>query len=298
MVRPESTAVIERIEALASRDPGRRGFAPRAGGGRLGPAAADLLGAKRVVLVTGFCIRAAGIGENDGLSGSLQLAAALEDLGCAVRLLTDRHSGDLLRAGLRAVDRATPLLELALDQAVADRQIDELLSEFRPTHVVAIERPGNAIDGHRYSMSGERLDDLVPSADRLLTPPGPRDWRTLAIGDGGNELGLGALRDALKSHVAHGDLIFSATAADHVIAAGISNWGAYALVAAMAELSGRPLLAAPAVEGVLLEALRAAGAVDGCTKRADLSVDGIGWEDYAATLAEIHALTRPARTLN
>jgi hypothetical protein len=31
----------------------------------------------------------------------------------------------------------------------------------------------------------------------------------------------------------------------------------------------------------------AAGAVDGCTRKNEISVDGQPWEDYAATISEI-----------
>ena len=98
-------------------------------------------------------------------------------------------------------------------------------------------------------------------------------------------------RDSLKSRVAHGDLIFCATPADYVIPAGISNWGACALVAALSLLAGRLLLRPPEHEHAVLQALLAAGAVDGCTRKKELSVDGLGWEDYATTIADIYRET-------
>ena len=48
-----------------------------------------------------------------------------------------------------------------------------------------------APDRHRYSMRGEILDDFVPVAECLLEPIGGRTYKTIAIGDGGNELGFG-----------------------------------------------------------------------------------------------------------
>jgi hypothetical protein len=232
------------------------------------------------------------IGENDGLSGTLALAEALRQRGKEVVLLTDRHSRDLLSAGAAVFASPFPTITLNLPQPEADRAIDDLLASFSPTHVVAIERPGSAADGHRYSMRGEMLDDLVPAADRLLEPPYPRAFRTIAIGDGGNELGLGSLRSALKSRVTHGELIFCATPADYVITAGISNWGAFALVAALSLLADRLLMRPPEHELAVLEALLAAGAVDGCTKEAALSVDGLAWNDYGSTVADIYEATR------
>lgn len=289
--------VIARIEELIRHDPGQRGLASFATTRQLLPAALDLLAGERVILVTGFCIRSAQIGENDGPSGALALADALCRLGKKVVLVSDAYSAGLLAAGARVFGMDYPTVTLSQSQDAADREIDALLHSFKPTQVIAIERPGNAIDGHRYSMCGDRLDDLIPGADRFLAPEWslsphlPRTYRTLGIGDGGNELGLGGLRDELRQHVPLGDLIFAATPADYAIPAGVSNWGAFALSAALSLLSGKLLLHPPAHEHAVLEALLAAGAVDGCTKRCELTVDGLDWQTYAEPLEIIYRQT-------
>ena len=283
---------IERIEMLARHDPGNRGLASFAANRELLPSAAELLRGERVIIVTGFCIRAAQIGETDGPPGALAIADALRQLGKEVVLVSDQYSSGLLAAGAEQFGKPFEIVDLELPQQVADQQIDELVAAFKPTQVLAIERPGNAPDGHRYSMRGEILDDLVAAADRLLAPQ--RAYRTIAIGDGGNELGLGCLRESLKARVTHGELIFCATPADYVIPAGISNWGAYALVGALSLLAGRLLLRPPEHERAVLQAILAAGAVDGCTRAPTLSVDGLPWDDYAAVLNDIYRETANA----
>ncbi|WP_301103067.1 DUF4392 domain-containing protein [Propionivibrio sp.] len=286
------TQAIARIEALARRDPGSRGLASFADTRHLLPAAAELLRGERVIVVTGFCIRAEMIGETDGPPGALAIADALRQLGKEVVLVTDKYSACLLSAGATVFGTPFPTLTLSLPQDVAERQIEELLATFAPSQVVAIERPGRAADGHCYSMRGEILDDLVPAADRLLASPSA--YRSIAIGDGGNELGFGSLRESLKGRVVHGELIFCSTPADYLIPAGISNWGAFALVATLSLLAGRLLLRAPEHEYAVLQALLAAGAVDGCTKKNELSVDGLCWADYARTIADIYQETLSA----
>jgi hypothetical protein len=288
---------FDRIERHSRRDPGARGLAAYAPPRLLAPAAGALAAAERVVVVTGFCVRARRIGETDGPPGALALAGALRSLGKDVVFLTDGFSAPLLAAGMKVDGSRTPVFLLGPAQEDADAVIDALLASFAPTHVVAIERPGNAADGHRYSMRGEMLDDLVVSADRLFMPPTPlakRGYTTLAVGDGGNELGLGGLRQALGGYVEHGETIFCATPADHVILAGVSNWGAYALGAALSLLAGRLLIQAPARERSVLAAMVAAGAVDGRTQRRALSVDGLAWDDYASVPEAIYRETLAA----
>ena len=282
---------LRSIESISRRDPGGRGLAAHAESGQLLPAARELMDSKRIIIVTGFCIRDAMIGETDGPPGALAVADALVRLGKDVLLLTDDFSSALLEAGASVSGCRSRIVTMNLPQESANTVIDELIASYAPTHVLAIERPGNASDGHRYSMRGEMLDDLVASADRLLTPPRHRNYTTVAIGDGGNELGLGSLRDKLSGQINHGELIFSVTTADHVIAAGISNWGAYALSAALSLLSGQLLIHSPSHERAVLDAIVRAGGVDGCTKRCELSVDGLAWDDYACTLEDIYRKT-------
>ena len=279
---------IRQFELLARHDPGGRGLASSDAESHLFSAAANLLDAERVILVTGFCIRAAMIGETDGPSGTLAVAHALRQLGKEVVLVSDKFSDGLLEAGAKVLGAPYPITVLSPVQEESDRAIDALLASFAPTQVVAIERPGSAIDGHRYSMRGEILDELVPSADRLLTPPGERSYATIAVGDGGNELGMGHLRDSLMDRINLGELIFCETEADHVIPAGISNWGAYALAASLAVLSGKPILIKPEDELAVLEAQVAVGAVDGCTRKNEVSVDGVPIADYLKTVSAIY----------
>ena len=43
----------------------------------------------QVILITGFCIKAANIGETDGPIGTVCMAKALEKLGKSVTIITD-----------------------------------------------------------------------------------------------------------------------------------------------------------------------------------------------------------------
>jgi len=125
----------------------------------------------------------------------------------------------------------------------------------------------------------------------------PRPIVTIGIGDGGNELGLGSIRwETLREAVkfSPGARIACRIATDHTILAGVSDWGAYALAAAVCTLDGkRDLLNSWNGDGQrdLIEALiRETDAVDGATKLRQATVDGLPLETYLEALAGIRRL--------
>lgn len=64
---------------------------------------------------------------------------------------------------------------------------------------------------------------------------------TVGIGDGGNEIGMGKVHQRVIEHIQNGRIIASAVATDHLVTAGVSNWGGSALVAALHVLNQCPV---------------------------------------------------------
>jgi hypothetical protein len=129
----------------------------------------------------------------------------------------------------------------------------------------------------------------------LFTAPG---ITTAAVGDGGNEVGMGVLAAGLvAASVPNGALIACAVPVDHLVVAGTSNWGCYALAAALAVLdracapAAAGLLTASA-DAALIEAATAAGAVDGVRGEPLLGVDGVPAAAYAPLLEALRAVVR------
>lgn len=116
---------------------------------------------------------------------------------------------------------------------------------------------------------------------------------TIGIADGGNEIGCGRIAwSTLRKAVKTGPAALTACRipTDYLILSGISNWGAYGLGAAVAALAGKQdsLRAWTSDrEAAILQAIVAAGGVDGMSKRAESSVDGLALEPYLATFDEI-----------
>ncbi|SHJ16408.1 DUF4392 domain-containing protein [Lutispora thermophila] len=245
--------------------------------GELKKAAESLMEGDTVFIVTGFVIRDAAVGETDGPIGAVSLAGALKELGKEVIFITDIYSKNLLVkcAGARGI--CCPIK--VIDHDVNRWFSLNLLKIYKPSHIISIERPGRAMDGKCYSMRGEDLSDIIPIMDPLFEEAARQGIKTIAIGDGGNEIGMGKIRGFVEDSVDKGKLICASFAADYLIVAGVSNWGAHALVASLSCLTGKSLLHDANTEIDMLKSIVEAGAVDGCTKKRAMTVDGLNLEE-------------------
>jgi hypothetical protein len=151
---------------------------------------------------------------------------------------------------------------------------------------VAIERPGRGRTGDYLNARGvsvaawnRPLDEMFLLAGRRRRPV------TIGVGDGGNEIGMGRVRAQLAREGARMARIASVVPADHLVVAGVSNWGAYGIVAQLGRLAGQRLLHAPADERRLIDACVAAGAADGLTRRREPTVDALDADTHAAVVA-------------
>jgi hypothetical protein len=145
-------------------------------------------------------------------------------------------------------------------------------------------------------MRGLDISSYTAPLDELFTAG---SWETIAIGDGGNEIGMGSLpRELIAQHVDHGETIACVTPARHLIVAGVSNWGAYALLGALAAMRQdwrERLLACldEKLEQAVLEATVNNGpAVDGVSRLRAMTVDNLDMTLHHSKLREIRGLVQ------
>lgn len=280
---------IDAAEALVGIDPGGRGIARFIVPGSLARAAEALRGARRVAITTGF--PKDGKGETDGPPGAAALARALLALGVEVVHVVDSRCAPLvacLDAGPVETADLTPG-----DRAAATA----LLARLDASHLVAIERPGRAQDGTYRNMRGVDITATTSGLDELFllaAEPGPHRRPTVAVGDGGNEVGMGSVRGRVVGAVPHGEVVASVVPADHVVVAGTSNWGAWGLVAGLSVLANRDLLSTDDLARADVAAVIAAGGVDGVTGKAEPTVDGMPFERSLEVLRAVRAVVRAA----
>lgn len=230
-----------------------------------------------IVIVTGFPVKSAGVGETDGPPGALALAYALEKLNKETIIVTDNFSEALIRAGGESLQLKSDVY-IVKEESI-DEQSDEILSKYKPDHIIAIERPGRGKDNKSYSMYGEDISDYCPNTDMLFIKAKEKNIPTSAIGDGGNEVGMGKIKELVVKYVNKGELICAQVETDNLIVAGVSNWGAFGICAGLSILNKTSLMLDESEYEEMIEEVVKAGAVDGCTKKNVTTIDGLSYQE-------------------
>jgi hypothetical protein len=274
--------------------------------------------------------------ETDGPPGSLLLATILHRLGIPTEVIADRLCVQAVRVAARETGfPETHILEFPHPAGgsglTSTGSTDVWRSEYlsaRPdlSHLIAIERAGpshtaasiaaqkrkapapveqfeqEVLSHHRdrcHNMRGEPIDDFTGDIHLLFEEISHRlpDARTIGIGDGGNEIGMGHVPWEELARRLSGEQagrVPCRVACHWNIVAGTSNWGAYALAAALLlERNAIDLLQpfdADHQERVLQAMVKEGPAVDGVTRRREATVDGIPFRTYIQPWEGIRSL--------
>jgi D-glutamate cyclase len=263
-----SPSPFDELARIVLADPGRRGVAALARSGDLESACLALAKAKCVGILTGFYVPSSGACETDGPLGAAHLAAALRPFSKVI-VCTDHWCLPIVRAIVPdAADDASGLVDCDV--------------------LVSIERLGRAADGRYYSMRGIDLTDVTSPLDEQFLQRNV-ETTTIGVGDGGNEIGMGVVQGVVRRSIPQGETISCVVPTDHLIVAGVSNWGAWALAAGVGLLRNSSPLPTPTQAASDLLALVAAGAVDGVTGRNEPTVDGLEWSVHADILEQLRS---------
>lgn len=267
-----------------------------------------------VVIATGFP-EGGGVPETDGPVGAALLARALFlALGVETVILTDDDwvetmIGTARGAGLSplpfpsngkiekiAFIRPIYIRSVPKDSAGATAITDALFDQTNPSLVIAIERPGANSNGLYHGLGGRPLDGMVADLDQFFRKAKQKKIPFIAIGDGGNELGMGVIAEDLPTFspkavdcgIPGRGGVGAATAADHLIVSNVSNWGATGLIAALSTLLDNPVVFHdPELERRCIELCVASGGVDGMFMAPEPAVDGISADEWVGLIATL-----------
>jgi hypothetical protein len=223
-----------------------------------------------VLIGTGFPVN--DTYETDGPVGALALYQALDYLGAhpvlvcgtplSAELAADYRVHDIAvgNSAGRVTDAGIQPVRLRGGRRKGDPEISTLddLVSMSPSAVISIERPGLTAEGRYHNMLGEDITERCACFDYFVELAG---CPTIAIGDGGNEVGMGNVQDVIHAL----DVEPSTTRCDELLVADVSNWGAYGLIALLGYWRGEDLLGRISPSGIL-EYLCARGSVDGVTR--------------------------------
>ena len=235
--------------------------------------AAELLNNCRgnILIGTGFPV--VGTFETDGPVGSIALYESLEALGANPVIVCGRPISEALSGKYR-------VYEIRLgDHDQREQEALDALEKYKPEAVVSIERPGQAADGGYYNMRGESISPRTACFDTFMNLC---QCPTIGVGDGGNEIGMGNVGNALKDL----NIVPCTTTCDELIVADVSNWGAYGIISFLSIWNERDLL--KEINPLeILKYISELGSVDGVTRINQLTEDGLAVTEGESVLLEL-----------
>lgn len=214
-----------------------------------------------VYIMTGFVLRPYKHAETDGIISSMLLARALvkafgakpviicpeenlkavEHMAATVGLHLQKDYEDL-----KNIPVSMGVVVFTKDADKAEAQAKEIVAALPPKAVVSIECPGANEVGTYHNAIGLDTTPLEAKQDALFDLIKEMGVLNIAIGDLGNEMGMGTIADHLKKYIPYaaegrcncgcGGGIAVRTKTDNIITATVSDWGGYAVIACLAFL--------------------------------------------------------------
>lgn len=252
-------------------------------------------------------------GETDGPPGAISLARALTlGLGARPIITVEDHCLTPQRratraGGLNVVDydqlqeraHGATILPFTKDPGEAHNQSAEFLDTYDPMAVIGVEKVGPNDAGVIHSANGTDVSAGRAKVAPLFDLASEREILTVGIGDNGNEIGFGNIKNDVRDIQPYGatcdcpcdDGLACRVTTDHLLVANVSNWGAYGLSALLAILTETPsALHSPEDERRMLETLVIAGSNDGVYDRPRPMVDGTATDTQTGIVAILNNL--------
>lgn len=254
-------------------------------------------------------------GETDGPIGAVALGQAIMlGLGATPVFVGEERNMPPVHATIRASGLllsprewiearpgtgVTATVAFPIDEADARRVARELIDDWKPSAIIAIEKLGPNANGYIHSVPGTNWTDEHAKVHFLFDEASNRDIATIGVGDGGNEIGFGRIYEQVRQidpvgracQCPCGDGMATVVPADVLMVAAISNWGAYGIAACLAFLRGNvDVLHDEDTEARMLVAGAEAGGMEGVYSLTVPMVDGTSARAQRAFIALLHEI--------
>ena len=181
-----------------------------------------------------FPLPEGGSVETDGPPGAYFLGEALRALDFHVTYVADRWFSFVFDG----VPGAEDYVEFPMaDFKESDNYSRKLLEEKDPSVVISTERCGLTRERRYLNMMGWDISEFTAKLDYLLE----NHPHTVAVGDAGNELGMGNFAPFIGD-LPHPLAEPAVVPSTKPVLGRSSDWGCYGLVTALSKLAGRDLL--------------------------------------------------------
>ena len=274
-----------------------------------------------VIVATGLPIRgwfSPAMAENDGPIGAAVLARAVYiGLKALPILICEKEQTYVLETCLRAVGMTPTTFEeydaarsskwrvegrdlpvaivfgFPANVTEAKSAIDRLL-RVNPSALISIERQGaDEFGKYHYGRGEENIPTVMAKIDSLFEEARSKGFYTVGIGDGGNELGMGNIKEVIRERLPFGDKLAPEVRVSLLVAATVSNFGCYGLAACLAAILGNVnVLHSPEQDHELIAACVRVGAVDGATGFVEPFVDALPAVASSSMVHLLHAVVR------
>jgi len=262
-----------------------------------------------VFIVTGFLCPPTTTQETDGPVGAASLARAIK-LGLHAHpiLMAEQESLPMSKSAARSLgldvgdpadvrdgDWTCSVSALPTDEEDASTFAQEMIDAHDPAATIAIERAGANVNGEYYSMSATNITGESAKAERLFELS---NGLTIGIGDGGNEIGMGAIEETVREEVPHAEMggaacgggIAAVSTTDIIVPVTVSNWGGHGISALLSVLLDETVLHEPELEKRALVQCGLAGGIDGPTGKTTGASDGLSASAHAGVVELLHEI--------
>ncbi len=271
-----------------------------------------------VIIGTGFMIGTVGKPETDGLVGAAVLARGLSlGLGARPVIVTESEAVPVVAAACEAAElnvyfdldsaasrpKSVVILPFTKSEREAPAAARTMFAQTKPVAMVAIERPGRNEAGVYHGALGKDISDMVAKVDHLFLEVQRAGRLTVAVGDLGNELGMGAIQDAVRQVTPFGARCICpcgkgnacAIEADVTVVGAISDDAVYGILACLAHILGKPdVLHSSRIEERVIRAAVAHGGIDGPSECPKEAIDLVDSEIHQCLIEVMRSIFRYA----
>ncbi len=269
-----------------------------------------------VLITCGMLVYPLILSETDGPIGGAAIARALQvGLGAKPVLVVDHAAVELVKAtcrganlnvvdvdALKKSERTVSVIGFPIDENEAKKEADRIFKELSPKALIAIECRGRNEKGVYHALpKGRNMNHICAKSVCLYDKAKETGALTIGIGDGGNEIGWGIIKDVIKAKIPNGDRcacgcgggVGDTTVVDVLVAASISNWGAYGVTACLSVLLDNPeVLHDGKIESRMLRECIDAGGVNGPSFLPEPRVDDMPEEIGIAFVNILREITK------